>query len=323
MLSRTADAIYWLARYVERAENVARFVDVNFTLALDLPHESAAQWKPMILTTGDESEFSDRYDEFSEENVVKFLTFDRENPNSILSCLWQARENARTVRDTISSELWEQINHFYLLVQHASKQTKIDSPHKFFAEIKQASHLCTGIADSTMSHGEPWQFARLGRTIERADKTARILDVKYFMLLPKTDHVGSPYDALLWSALLKSASAFEMYRKRFRAIHPDRVVEFLILDQHFSRSIRFCVKGAERSLRLITGSESSSYASPVERKLGQLRSELDFADIGEILEGGLHEYLDTFQENLNLVGGAVFDTFFALKPVSAGNKAAS
>ncbi|SMP73822.1 Uncharacterized conserved protein, Alpha-E superfamily [Neorhodopirellula lusitana] len=319
MLSRTADAVYWLARYVERAENVARFVDVNFTLALDLPDESAAQWKPMVLTTGDESEFTDRYDEFTEQNVVRFLTFDRENPNSILSCLWQARENARTVRDTISSELWEQVNHFYLLVKNASKRGQLDSQHEFFASVKQACHLCTGIADSTMSHGEAWQFARLGRTLERADKTARILDVKYFMLLPKSDHVGSPYDALLWSALLKSASAFEMYRKRFRAIHPDRVVEFLMLDPHFSRSMRFSVKGAERSLRLITGSDDSGYANPVERKLGQLRSELDYADIGEILDGGLHEYLDDFQGKLNEIGGAVYESFFALKPVTSSS----
>ncbi|MGB7346593.1 MAG: alpha-E domain-containing protein [Pirellulaceae bacterium] len=321
MLSRTADAIYWLARYTERAENVARFVDVNFTLALDLPDESAAQWKPMVLTTGDESEFTDRYDDFSEQNVVQFLTFDRDNPNSILSCLWQARENARTVRDTISSELWEQVNHFYLLVKNASKQETLDSPHKFFAAIKQASHLCTGIADSTMSHGEAFQFARLGRTLERADKTARILDVKYYMLLPSLDHVGSPYDALLWSALLKSASAFEMYRKRFRTIQPDRVVEFLMLDQHFSRSMRFNVKGAERSLRLITGSEGAGYANFVERKLGQLQSELDYADIDEILEGGLHDYLDGFQDKLNQIGGAIYDTFFALKPLSVGGKA--
>jgi uncharacterized alpha-E superfamily protein len=323
MLSRTADAIYWLARYVERAENVARFVDVNFTLALDLPDAAAAQWKPMVATTGDESEFSERYDDFNEQSVVEFLTFDRENPNSILSCLWQARENARTVRDTISSELWEQVNRFYLLVKHASNQAAIDSPHQFFSEIKQASHLCTGIADSTMSHSEPWHFARLGRLMERADKTARILDVKYYMLLPQADYVGSPYDALLWSALLRSASAFEMYRKRFRAIQPDRVVEFLMLDRHFSRSMRFCVTGAERSLRAITGSESSTYNNPAERKLGHLRSEMDYADIREILDEGLHEYLDQFQEKLNQVGGAVFETFFALKPLLAGNRTQS
>lgn len=323
MLSRTADAIYWLGRYVERAENVARFVDVNFTLALDLPQASAAQWKPMVFTTGDESAFVERYDDFNEANVVQFLTFDRKNPNSILSCLWFARENARTVRDTISSELWEQVNHFYLLVKQASKKDAIDSPHQFFAEIKQASHLCTGIADSTMSHSEAWQFARLGRMLERADKTARILDVKYFMLLPSSDHVGSPYDALLWAALLKSASAFEMYRKRFRVIHPDRVVEFLMLDPHFSRSMRFCVKGAERALRVIAGTESSTYKNQAERKLGQLKSEMDYADVDEILESGLHEYLDEFQDKLNQAGGAIFDTFFALKPVSAASRSSS
>lgn len=320
MLSRTADAIYWLSRYIERAENVARFVDVNFTLALDLPGEAATQWKPLISTTGDEELFAKHYDELNENNVIQFLTFDRNNPNSILSCLWQARENARAVRDTISSELWEQVNRYYLFVKSASSSKAIDAPHEFFSRIKSASHLCTGIAESTMSHTEPWQFARLGRLLERADKTARILDVKYFMLLPRADYVGSPYDALMWSALLKSASAFEMYRKRFRAINPNRVVEFLVLDRHFSRSMRFCVINAELSLRAITGTESSTYSNPAELKLGRLRSEMDYGEIDEIIADGLHEYLDQFQEKLNGIGAGVFETFFALKPdaISAG-----
>lgn len=319
MLSRTANSIYWLSRYIERAENVARFVDVNFTLALDMPLESASQWKPMVATSGDEDKFNERYDEPNEKNVVRFLTFDRDNPNSVLSCLWQARENARSVRETISSELWEQVNRFYMLVKNAAAQTSLDSPHDFFSQIKNASHLCTGITESTMSHTEPWHFTRLGRLLERADKTARILDVKYFMLLPRVDYVGSPYDAILWSALLKSASAFEMYRKRFRAIHPDRVVEFLLLDRHFSRSMRFCLINAERSLRAITGSEDATYSNAAELKLGRLRSELDYGEIKEIVEDGLHEYLDEFQSSLNEVGSAVYDTFFALKPVSAAD----
>ena len=281
MLSRTANAIYWLSRYVERAD------------------------------------FHARYGELNQHNVVQFLTFDRDNPNSVLSCLWQARENARAVRDTISSELWEQVNRFYLLVKNASGQPSLDSPHQFFSEIKLASHLCTGIADSTMSHTEAWHFARLGRLLERADKTARILDVKYFILLPHVDYVGSPYDALLWTALLKSASAFEMYRKRYRRIHPDRVVEFLVLDRHFSRSMRFCVINAELSLRAITGSESATYSNPAELRLGRLRSSMDNGEINEIIGDGLHEYLDQFQGSLNQVGSAIFDTFFALKPISA------
>ncbi len=170
-----------------------------------------------------------------------------------------------------------------------------------------------------MTHTEPWHFARLGRLLERADKTARILDVKYFILLPHVDYGGSPYDAILWSALLKSASAFEMYRKRFRAIHRDRVVEFLVLDRHFARSMRFCLIHAERSLRAITGSDTSTYNNPAELKLGRLRSEMDYGEIDQIIAGGLHEYLDEFQLNMNEIGAAVFETFFALKPVSTAD----
>jgi uncharacterized alpha-E superfamily protein len=295
---------------------VARFIDVNFTLALDMPLASASQWQPLIATTGDEEEFAERYGEHNQENVVQFLTFDRDNPNSILSCLWQARENARTVRDTISTELWQQINSFYLLVKDASACPSIESPHEFFSAVKRASHLSIGIAEATMSHAEAWHFYRLGRLLERADKTARIVDVKYFMLLPHVDYVGSPYDAILWSALLKSASAFEMYRKRYRAINPDRVVEFLVLDPHFPRSVRFCLTKAERSLRSITGTPSSTYSNSAELKLGRLRSDMNYSEIDEIISGGIHEYLDQFQVKLNQVGNAIYDSFFALRPAT-------
>ncbi len=144
MLSRTANSIYWLSRYIERAENVARFVDVNFTLALDMPLASLSQWQPMVATSGDEEEFNERYDEPNEENVVRFLTFDRDNPNSVLSCLWQARENARSVRDTISSELWEQVNRFYLLVKDASEQPALDAPHEFFQPDQERQSFVHG-----------------------------------------------------------------------------------------------------------------------------------------------------------------------------------
>jgi len=316
VLSRTAESVYWLSRYIERAENVARFIDVNFTLALDMPLASASQWKPLIATTGDEAEFAKKYAEHNQANVVQFLTFDRDNPNSILSCLWQARENARSVRDTISTELWQQINSFYLMVKDAAARPSIDSPHELCTRIKQASHLSIGIAEATMSHDEAWYFLRLGRLLERADKTARIVDVKYFMLLPHVDYVGSPYDAILWSALLKSASAFEMYRKRHRAINPDRVVEFLVLDPYFSRSIRFCLINAERSLRSITGTSSATYSNSAELKLGRLRSDVDYAEIGELIDGGIHEYLDDIQDKLNDVGNAIYETFFALRPIT-------
>jgi uncharacterized alpha-E superfamily protein len=166
-----------------------------------------------------------------------------------------------------------------------------------------------------MSRGEPWHFAQMGRLLERADKTSRILDVKYFILLPSVSDVGTPLDAIQWSALLKSASALEMYRQRHGRISPDEVVSFLILDDEFPRALRFCLRGAEESLHAITGTAPTSFRNQAERRLGQLRSELDYAQVGDIIDHGLHEFIDAFQIKLNQVGEAIHTTFFAQRPL--------
>ncbi len=317
MLSRVADSIYWMSRYIERAENVARFVDVNTHLILDLPVEAEEQWEPLVITTGDREIFSDNYGEPTRENVIQFLTFDTKNPNSILSTLIKARENARTIREIISSEMWEQINKFYYMVRDAMVGNEaIKNTHDFYTKVKLESHLFAGLTDTTMSHGEAWHFSRLGRLLERADKTSRILDVKYFILLPRPDDVGSPFDNIQWAALLKSASAFEMYRKKHRRIYHKKVVEFLLLDREFPRSIHYCLIKAEDSLKSITGSKSGTFQNAAERKLGRLRSEFDYTQISEIFSTGLHEYLDNFQSRLNQVGDSIFATFFAFRPVA-------
>ncbi len=221
MLSRVADSIYWMSRYIERAENVARFIDVNLHLMLDLPLGSAQQWQPLVDTTGDHEDFAKRYGTATQQNVIQFLTFDAENPNSILSCLRAARENARSVREIISSEMWEQLNEFYLMVNNAADNANgLTDPQELFASVKMSSHLFQGVTDATMTHGEGWHFARLGRVLERADKTSRILDVKYFILLPTLADVGTAFDDIQWAAVLRSASAFEMYRKRYRPHRP-------------------------------------------------------------------------------------------------------
>ncbi|HVJ93235.1 MAG TPA: alpha-E domain-containing protein [Labilithrix sp.] len=333
MLSRVADAIYWMSRYVERAENVARFVDVNLHLALDFPDAPAsegkgsaavhgdgrtvgAQWEPLVATTGDSELFAGRYGEASRDNVLHFLTFDRESPNSIISCLALARENARSVREIISSEMWEQVNRAYLMVMDAARsRMALEASHDFFTQVKQASHLFVGTTYLTMSHTEAWHFGRLGRLLERADKTSRILDVKYFLLLPKPTDVGGPLDALQWGALLRSASAFEMYRKRHGGITPGKVVEFLLLDPRFPRSVRYCLNKAERSLHAITDSPMGTWTNSAERELGRLNAELSYAETKEILSRGLHEYIDNLQLRLNYVSQSVFDTFFAMKPL--------
>ena len=315
MLSRVADTIYWMNRYIERAENTSRFVDVVRHLVLDLPGNLGNQWESLIMATGDEEVFKERFGEATEANVMHFLTFDRENPNSIISCLWAARENARSIREVISSEMWEQINRSYLMIKDADSAHRVDDdPAGFFSHFKKACHLFLGVTDSTMTHGEGWHFGRMGRLLERADMTSRMIDVKYYVLLPRVDYVGSPYDSLQWTALLKSLSAFEMYRKRFHQISPKHVAEFLLLDSQFPRSIHYCLIKAEESLHTITGTPAASYSNLAEQRIGRLRSEMDYADIQEILDSGLHEYLDHFQYRLNDFGDSIYKTFCAVAP---------
>jgi uncharacterized alpha-E superfamily protein len=311
MLSRVADSIYWLNRYVERAENIARFVDVNLNLLMDSPVGVEQQWEPLVMTTGDLPRFKERYGKATSDNVIQFLTFDQQYPNSIISCLQAARENARSVRETISSEMWERVNAFYLMVKETAQAPPLSQLPSFFAEVKLASHLFSGVMDATMTHNEGWHFGHVGRLLERADKTARILDVKYFILLPSARDVGTALDELQWIALLKSASGYEMYRKCQHRISPQDVAKFLILDRDFPRSIQFCLLEAEKSLYQITETTPGRWVNPVERTLGKLRSELDFISIEEIVNRGLHEFLDDTQKQLNQVGGDISETFFA------------
>ncbi|MBK4732859.1 alpha-E domain-containing protein [Oxynema sp. CENA135] len=315
MLSRVADSIYWLNRYVERVENIARFIDANLNLILDSPAGMDQQWEPLIAVTGDLKLFQEKYGEFTAENVIQFLTFDRDYNNSILSCLRSARENARSVREIISSEMWEQINAFYMMVTDACPGKPLAALHEFFAEVKLSSHLFAGIMDATMTHNEGWHFGQIGRLIERADKTSRILDVKYFILLPSVQDVGTTLDEIQWMSLLRSASAYEMYRKRQHRITPKAVADFLILDANFPRSIRFCLISAEQSLHQITGTPLGTWRDPVERTLGRLRSEMDYLTVDEVMDTGLHEFLNGLQEQLNQVGEKIFATYFALNPV--------
>jgi uncharacterized alpha-E superfamily protein len=178
-----------------------------------------------------------------------------------------------------------------------------------------ASHLYGGIAEATMSRGEGWHFGRLGGLLERADKTSRILDVKYFVLLPDPADVGTPADNVKWAALLRSASAFEMYRKRFGLIAPERIADFLILDREFPRAILHCLIEGEDSLRTLTGSAAATFHNEAEQELGRLRAELSYAQVEEVIAGGLHEFLDDLQVRLTRIDVAVFSTFFALRPV--------
>jgi uncharacterized alpha-E superfamily protein len=270
------------------------------------------------VITGDDVAFKNRYDAITKENVVEFLTFDEQNPNSILSCLRAARENARGVREIISAEMWEHINMFYLMVKGGGTLDDVlDNPHAFFERVNVSGQQFWGVTDVTMTHGEAWHFCRLGRMLERADKTSRLLDVKYFILLPKVSDVGTPFDDIQWLALLRSASALEMYRQRHGRISPGNVVDFLILDREFPRAVLHCLTNANESLHAISGTPAGGFCNPAERRLGQLRAELAYTQADDVIAGGMHEFVDRLQTRLNQIGESIYDCFFAMRPLEA------
>jgi uncharacterized alpha-E superfamily protein len=317
LLSRVANAVYWMARYIERAENVARFLDVNHNLMLDLPGVFSSQWQPIINTTGDRALFAERYGEATQQNAVRFLAFDAEYPNSIHSCILAARENARSVRETISSEMWQQINTLYLMITAEARKAVPESLPEFCHEVRMGCHLFEGITHSTVSHNEAWHFISAGRRLERADKTTRILDVKYFILLPSVADVGTPFDDVQWAALLKSVSGFEMYRKKYGRIAPERIVEFLLLDGEFPRAVRYSIGQTDEALHSITGTPRGGFSCASEQRIGLLRSELDFARVEAILEGGLHEFFDALQTKMNTIDECIGNDFFARRTEGA------
>jgi len=319
LLSRVADSVYWMARYMERAENVARYIGVNLNLQFDLQLDPQRQWQPLIDTSGDALRFQERYGEANQNTVIEFLAYDAENPNSIYSCLRAARENARSVRETISSEMWEQVNGMYLRMQANRQMPEPEALLEAFRTIRLGSHLFQGITDATMTHSEAWHFARLGRMLERADKTSRILDVKYFMLLPSLRDLGTPYDDIQWSAVLKSVSGFEMYRKKHGRLHPRDIVDFLVLDREFPRSIHYCIHYADESLHAITGTPMGTFQWPSERLTGLMRAELDFTSVDRMLREGLHEHLDMLQAKMNAIDRGLCDDFFAWAPEEQAN----
>ena len=189
-------------------------------------------------------------------------------------------------------------------------------PFEFLNDVKRSSHLIAGVTDATMSQGEGWHFSRMGRFLERADKTSRILDVKYFILLPNPKDVGTPMDAVQWGGLLESTSALQMYRKFHGRIVPKSVADFLILDRLFPRSMHHCIIRVEESLHAVTGTGGGGFSNPAEKLVGRLKAELDFTHIDDVIAKGMHQFIDNFQVHLNQVGDAIRDSFFQRKPVA-------
>jgi uncharacterized alpha-E superfamily protein len=316
MLSRVANLVYWMARYLERAENTARIVDVNAQLVLDLQSRQAADdpgsWEPLVYVSGGDEEFHEAHGkQASERTVVDFMLFDRRNPSSIASCIANARENARCIRDQLASEVWEQMNAFHLKLQEDdySEFAQIGSA-EYLSRIKGQIQLIYGIAESMLPRNETWWFFELGRHLERADNTSRIIDVKYYTLLPSRHAVGAALDIVQWAAVLRSCSGYEAFRKSRRGqLNLERVVDYLMLDDNFPRSISYSLRHAAFALDCITAEAPHLMDNPAARRIAALEKTLAQSVIHEVIVRGLHEYLDDIQVEVARIHDAIQETF--------------
>ena len=313
MLSSTADHLYWMARSMERAENTARMLDVTYRMSLlkQAVAEPHHEWRAMLSISGLHEDYEARYPQPNAANVMHFMALDEKNPGSIFNSIYNARENARAVRGSVTSEMWEALNQTWLEMRRIKgKGIAEDGVSSFFEWVKERSHLSRGIADGTLLRGDTYRFLRLGTFFERADNTARILDVKYHILLPSLNDIGGVADYYQWSALLRSVSAFESYRKVYRdLITPKRVAELLILRPDMPRSLTTCMSEVNRLLQEINGPR----ADELLRRCGLLQSELRYGSIDDIFECGLHEYLSEFLERIDDLGGLINATYFYSK----------
>ena len=310
MLSRVADSLYWINRYVERAENISRFLEVSEAMALDCPPGSAEPWLPLVDACGDRQRFDQTYPARSPRDVVSFLLLDRDNPNSIVSCIASARENARQIRDVITTEMWEQLNDLYWSVQDGEALWQ-EPDQEQLRNIRRGCQLFYGTTDVTLSRDEAWLFSQLGRLIERADKTSRILDVKYFLLLPAPTEVGGVLDELQWISLLRSAGAYQMYRQSMQqAIAPASVARFLLLDPIFPRSVRFCLQQINDTLQQIQLKPQSGPPDDLECLRGQVLAKWSYVRIDALIERGLHQAIDQLQTDLNQLHQLIHNRYF-------------
>jgi uncharacterized alpha-E superfamily protein len=326
MLSREADSLFWMGRYLERAEATARIVDVQYHAALESPptgheaddgpdhgSEAASLWSSILEISGDDLIYRARYGEVSERDLIRFMVFDPDQPNSVVSCIRAARANAQGVREIISSEMWETVNRAYLELLHWDvDRTLSSSPHAFLVDIRNRCHLFYGLAERTMLIGDALYFVKAGIFLERADQMSRLTDV-LLRELTGGDYVlteGEHFDTHGWIACLKSASAFEAFRKTYRGgITPDNVITFLILDWDYPSSIHHAISQVERCLRHISGSLGRRYANDAERLAGRLHADLSFLTLADLRAIGLHEFLEGIQKRCAEIGNAISETY--------------
>jgi uncharacterized alpha-E superfamily protein len=317
MLSRDADSLYWMSRYLERAEHTARLLAVGLNLMLDQTSDSAgARWGRLLSALRTGLVFDDTADAYT---ITRELTFEQANAKAIVSCISRARENARQVRQEISSEMWEQLNRLYLRVKATTpEEIWQGEPIEFYQAIKEGAHLFQGITDATMTHGEGWYFIQVGRYLERAGATAALLDSHFRPFLSADSEEHATLDFNDWVGLLKGCTAFEAYCKVYTAdVQPTPVAEFLLLHGEFPHSIRFCATSIQRSLQEIARATSSKGAGRAERLAGRLKASLDYGQVDEILGGNMHYELENIQRQCAAIHSAIYQVYITYSVESA------
>ena len=316
MLSRVADSLYWMSRYLERAEHTARLIDVDLQLRLDQsPETGTGRWLRLLHSCQAALPEDGKIDATS---LTHILTLDRTNASSILSCVAAARENLRQVREQCSSEMWEQLNRLYLQV-NATTQSEawMLTSHLFFRAVQDGAHLFQGVTDSTMSHGEGWQYIQLGRFVERTDALARLIGTHFSSLAHSFEQAVESEEYLQWVGLLKSCAAFEAYCKTYTAeLRPVRVAEFLLLNPEFPHSVRFSVDMVHRALTAIAQITERKEEQP-ERLAGRLRATLSFSQIEEIMASGANAYVDSVRWQCAQAHNAIHQVYFDYSVQSA------
>lgn len=308
MLSRIADSIYWMSRYLERVDSTARLVEINLLHLLEVEDAlgGASEWRPLLAICGHEAAFvaASGGREPTGARAIEFITRARENPGSVRQSLRLARENARVVRDRISKEMWEGVNELWLRSEERLARPLAADYYRMLRSEVARFH---GLTVSTMIRGEAFGFYMLGFFLERADMTCRILDVKYHLLLPDASMVGSPLDYYQWAALLKSMSGFEAYRRKYPSLRPADVAEFVILDPDFPRSLRFGVDRMQQALVSVGSPTARSEAASAAYELSAL---LDKQDATTLMNGGLHEFLGEFLRRVQTLHEALEEEYF-------------
>jgi uncharacterized alpha-E superfamily protein len=299
-----------MSRYLERAEHTARLLDLNLNLTLDQSSSVADQrWRLVLLSLRSVEPDASPCDAYC---LTEHLTFNADNKGSLVSCVIAARENARQVREQISSEMWEQLNQLYLEVRRAKIDGIFTQPHEFYRPVKEGSHLFQGLTDATMTHGEGWHFIQLGRYIERASATATLLDVNLRALLDTADTSSIGQDYISWVALLKSCTAFEAYCQTYTAdLRPERIAEFLLLNPESPRSVRFAAERIESSLQAVARLTNARQTGRAERLAGRLRATLDYSQVDEIMADSIHNYLENIQRQCAQIHNAVQQQYIA------------